>query len=824
MQALAAGGNHAAALVVYRDLRLLLHREVNAQPNPETHTLFRQIQADLARLNGAGQRPSFPSAAPSIQEPATPAPSHNLPYPTTSFVGRERDMEAIPRLLKKTRLLTITGAGGCGKSRLALEVGHTLRYPTPDGVWSVELASLADPALVPQAVSAALGARERPGEVLIDTLVRFLRPKRLLLLLDNCEHLLPACAALIDALLRDCPHLQVLATSREPLNMPGETTYGIPSLAHGDAVRLFLDRAAAAQPGFDLPGNAESVARICGWLDGIPLAIEMAATRLRALPVETLADRLEDSLRLLTHGNRVALPRHRTLRAMIDWSHDLLSAPEKVLLRRLAVFAGGWTIAAAEAVCGDDVLDLLTMLVDKSLVLYENRKGEWRCRLLEPIRQYAQEHLNASGEELKIRRRHADYYLAFATEAEPHLMSPEAGAWMDRLEREQDNVRAVLGWVVASAASPWGGEAAELGLRLGSALGFYWEDRSVTEGREWLERLLTPSASPARGTVLKRTAVRAGALFLAGKLAWRQGDTHTVKRNFEECLSIGRELEDRSVIASALLGLGSQIHREGGDQEARTIMEESLSIRRELGDRRRIGVCCNSLGCVARDQRDYDRAQALLEESLTLFLELDNDVDAVHPLLNLGILQIVRGDYPGARAYLQQGISIAQDIGLPRDLASASCCLGTVARLEGNLETSHARYRESTRLHQRQGDRPELMGCLVGLACTSAAIGEQALRTDEETESLRARSWWVRGARLFGAAEALCEANTWRLRPDHLIDRERWVAAARAALGEEAFAATWAEGRALSLDEACDLALAEEGAENLTTVRPGKSP
>jgi tetratricopeptide (TPR) repeat protein len=528
--------------------------------------------------------------------------------------------------------------------------------------------------------------------------------------------------------------------------------------------------------------------------------------------LETLAERIGERFRLLTDGNRAALPRHRTLQAMIAWSYDLLSESERVLLRRLSVFAGGWTLDAAENVGAgepieaENVLDLLTRLVDKSLVVYE--RGEARYRLLETIRQFAQERLVESGEAEAFRWRHAEQYLWLAEEAEPRLFTPDSRAWLDRLEREQDNLRALLGWVVEAAASPWGDKAVDHGLRLGWALRLYWQTRgSVTEGREWLERLLTPGVNPGRSAAVRRTEVRARALSAAGTLAWMQGDTNTAKRNYQECLSIGRELGDRGVIAVALQGLGTAAFYEGAYQESRTLHEQSLSIRRELGDQLGIALCCNNLGVITREQRDYERAQALLEESLAIRRELGADLHASAPLMVLGTVRMLRGDCVQAIASYEESLAVSQELGAQLKIGEVFRYLGTVARLEGDLETSRARYVESTRLHLRLGHRFELAMCLAGLASTVVAIGEQAGRSNREKESFRGMAWLARGTRLFGAAEALCEANKWHILAPDRIDRDRWMAVARAGLGEAAFAAMWAEGRALSLEQACALAL-----------------
>jgi predicted ATPase/DNA-binding SARP family transcriptional activator len=868
MRALAAGGNHAAALQVYRDLRLLLHQEINAAPDPETAALARQLQAEVDRRNSGAAR----SAASRLQEAraaaATEAPvRHNLPEPVTRFIGREREIAEVQRLLTTTRLLTITGAGGCGKSRLALEAVRSMLPELPDGAWLTELAALAQPDLVPHAVAAVLGVRERPSEPLTETLTGFLKSKRLLLLLDNCEHLLPACIDLCDTLLRRCPGLTLLATSREALAVLGETTYRVPPLSlpgegvgcwvlgdgpeplrpntrtpehlntllSSEAGCLFLDRAAAAQPSFHLtPENAAAVASICRRLDGIPLAIEMAAPRLRALPVEALAARLTDCFHLLTDGNRAALPRHRTLRAMIEWSYNLLSEPERALLRRLSVFADGWTLEAAEAVCGDfgfwiadfglptdpnpiqnpksaiqngEVLDLLTRLVDKSLVVYEPRGEEGRYRLLETLRQFAQEHLAASGEEEATRRRHVEYYLALAEAAEPHLKGPDQQAWLGRLEQERDNLRAVLAWAVATASVHPEGEAAAIGLRVAAAVQRFWFIRGdYTEGRGWLATLLGLLGEGAERRAEVSLAVQARALSAAGALAWPQGDGRAAKPLLQESLSLARELGDRALIAQSLLELAGACFHLGEYEVAQAYSEESLAIFRELGDRYAIARLCNNLCVITREQEEFERARALAEESLWIAREAGDLQLTVAPLCNLGMLSMIEGDFPKALAYYKESIDIAQKMEYWRMVATASGWMGALARYQRDLETARARYRESLRIDQALGSSIELQGWLTGLGCVEIMSGETAgLRGEAGHAGFR------RGTRLLGAAEVVREATIRAIwvadRPDH----ERCVAAAREALGEAAFTAAWAEGRAMSLDAAVDYALGEGG-------------
>jgi predicted ATPase len=390
---------------------------------------------------------------------------HNLPSELSSFVGREKELSEVKRLLADTRLLTLTGSGGCGKTRLALAAATDLLEEFEEGVWMVELAPLADPALVPQAVASTLGVREQPGRSPTETLSDYLSSKQVLLVLDNCEHLIEACAVLAEALLHSCPELRILATSREALGITGEVAWLVPSLSLPDlrhlpeieslpryeSARLFVERTTAVKPTFALTErNATAVAQVCYRLDGIPLAIELAAARAKVLSVEQISERLDDCFRLLAAGSRTAMPRHRTLHATMDWSHDLLPDEEQTLFRRLSVFAGGFTLEAAESVCAgkdlqrDEVLELLSHLVDKSLVAVWEKDGETRYRLLETVRQYGREKLSESGEEGHLWERHAGYYLALAAKAEPELKGAGQVEWLQRFEWEHDNLRAAI--------------------------------------------------------------------------------------------------------------------------------------------------------------------------------------------------------------------------------------------------------------------------------------------------------------------------------------------------------------------------------------------
>jgi predicted ATPase/DNA-binding SARP family transcriptional activator/DNA-binding CsgD family transcriptional regulator len=488
MRLYALCGRKGEALAQYGRLEEVLARELGTEPAASSRALREEIAS--GRLFSKGQEDDRGTP----HETPTGIGSHNLPAPRSSFVGREREMLETKRALAMTRLLTLTGAGGSGKTRLALEVGRDLVGAYPDGVWLTELAGISEGELVPQAVARALGVHERPGQQLTDALVETLRAKSILLLLDNCEHLVDAAARLADVLLDGCPHLRVLATSREALGVVGESVWPVPALSVPDsqrpptvaelegyeAARLFAERASDRLPGFALgPANVGAVAEVCRGLDGVPLALELAAARVGTMSVEQISERLGDSLGLLTGGARTAATRQRTLRGALDWSHELLDEPERALFRRLSVFVGGWTLEAAEAVAPGEgvergkVLELLSGLVDKSMVIAEAaRDGRIRYRLLEPVRQYALEKLEESGEAEAVRHRHTEHFLALAEEAEPRFRRPEEARWLDRLEAEHDNLRAALSWALGDGDPG-------LGLRLAAALWKFWTTRGL---------------------------------------------------------------------------------------------------------------------------------------------------------------------------------------------------------------------------------------------------------------------------------------------------------------------------------------------------------
>ena len=597
---------------------------------------------------------------------ATP---NNLPQQLTSFVGRERELAQARDLLSRGRLLTLLGVGGLGKSRLSLQIAAEVLEAFPDGVWLVELAPIADERLVPLGVASVLGVKEEPGRSVHDALVKHVAQRQLLILLDNCEHLIDACAHLAKALLQAGAQVRILATSREPLRIAGETTLQLPTLSlpddatpslaalrDVDAIRLFVDRAAAADPAFQLDDrNAATVTEICRRLDGIPLAIELAAARVRVLSVDRIAARLSDRFKLLTGGDRTALKRQQTLRALIDWSHDLLTAGERALFRRLSVFAGGWTLEAAEAMAagGDvdhaDVLDLLTRLVEKSLVA-PDADGS-RFRFLETIREYANEQLILSDEEAAVRMRHLNWYLALFEAGRPNLIGPEQATWLARLDVERENLFAAHRYC---DHAPGGGE---LGMRLMSAVRRYWFDRGLLGlgYRTTMEALTRPSAQAP-------TPARAAALNDAGQIAAFMGRYAEAHAHLVASLAVTRALGDRQRIGYLLQPLALACMGIGNLAAAREYLDEALVIARESGDIREIAAVLSSLAQIARMEGDLETAEPLYRE----VLEIGRDTPdiASFTLLNLAMVAILRDASDRARDMLLEVIAICDELDL----------------------------------------------------------------------------------------------------------------------------------------------------------------
>jgi predicted ATPase/class 3 adenylate cyclase len=673
---------------------------------------------------------------------------HNLPARLTTFVGRAREIAEVDRRLTEARLLTVTGAGGSGKTRLCLEVAADRLEAYPDGVWLAELGALSDPALVSQAVASAFGVREEAGRPLVDTLVDHLRTRHALLVLDNCEHMIDACVSLVDRLLRGCPRVSVLASSREPLGVTGELAFRLPSLQvpgagdvsslerllECDAVRLFADRAAAAKPDFAVTAdNARVLADICRRLDGIPLALELAAARVRALSLNAIAHGLGERFRLLTGGSRAALPRHQTLRGSIDWSYGLLAEPEAMLFRRLAVFVGGWTLDAAEAVCGADrldrgeILDLVVRLVDRSLVVPEERNGDARYRLLETLRQYALEKLPA-GELEPIRDRHRDFYVALAESAERGLQGGDQAVWLERIEADHDNVRAALRLALDR-------DDRETALRLGAAVWPFWDTRGhLREARDLLDELVRQAEAGRSG--LTAPALNAFARVLDGA-AWmraRAGEYQGSLQHLEKSLTIWRELDDKPGIAWALNKLGDQRRRLGDRAAARRLAEESLDLFRALSDARGLAHTLINLAAVAHEDGDEDRALALCEESVTLFRTAGDKRGLCHALDNLGGALIRTGRHTDAALLYRESLQLAEALDDWHAIATALRSLGGVARVQRDHAAARGCYEDSIARFRVRNDLTCLARSLVGLSAVCHAVGdheEARARADE---------------------------------------------------------------------------------------------
>lgn len=686
---------------------------------------------------------------------------NNLPLELTSFIGRERETAEIKRTLAKSRMVTLVGGGGSGKTRLALHVAAELVDAYPDGTWLVEFGSLGDASLVPHTVAVALRVREEPETPLTASITTALRRKSLLLVLDNCEHVITDVSALADLMLKTCAGLRILATSRQALAVPGETLWLVPSLSmperqrapvsaeqlvNFDAVRLFLERAASMQPGLAMtPASSAAIVEVCRHLDGIPLAIEFAAARTKVLSVEQIAARLDDRFRLLTGGARTAPPRHRTLQGAMDWSYDLLSVKEQLLLRRLSVFAGGWTLEAAEEVCAgetlqaDAVLDMLTQLVDKSLVLVETRISDPRYRLLESVRQYAQGKLAGSGEAGEVRRRHAAWFMTLAEHAGPELSGANQAAWQERLEVDLDNFRAAMQWSLEDPET-------DAGVRIAGALHWFWYVRGYfSEGVKWLETALAATNRASE-------AARARALQAAGSLM----------------LSMRRY--DRAAAFAA---------------ESRAVFEKA-------NDPRGVALACTLSGYVALDRGDYVAARLHLDEALGLAREQADMLSIKTALNHLGELERCRGDYGAARRFYEEGLAVARAQTETRGVAGLLANLGFVASHEGDYDRAAALFSEALQICRALRHRLIIVALFIGLARVAVALSEQE-----------------RAARLLGAAEVvLGDLGTHLYRADRL-EYEEVTATLRDRLAEADYATLTAEGRSMTLEQAIVYALRE---------------
>jgi predicted ATPase/class 3 adenylate cyclase len=838
----------------------------------------------LYQLNVSGLLSTFPPLKTLDSFP------NNFPTQLTSFIGRENEITEVKRELELHRLVTLTGSGGTGKTRLSLQVAADLLAKFDHGTWFIELAQLTDPDLIPQTILSVIGIQEQQDKTPLAVLKEYLKAQQVLIVLDNCEHLVAASAQVANALLSAAPKLKVLASSREALGVNGEVAYPVPSLSLPDikhlpdleglsqyeAVRLFIDGASLLTPHFVLDkGNAPYIAQICYRLDGIPLALELAAVRVKMLSVEQISKRLDDRFRLLTSGARTALPRQQTLRALIDWSYDILSNNERLLLRRLSVFAGGWTLEAAEEVCveqnailSSDILDLLTQLINKSLVVVmeHSQSGEARYGMLETIRQYAREKLLEAGGGEIVRDQQLAYFVKLTEQAEPNLRAFDMISWLDRLESELDNIRMVLEWARESDI--------EAHLRLASALWWFWYIRGHrNEGFDWLERGLAIEAAQRGDQPLwpERARLRGNALNVAGFLlrdvekksilleealnlfrelgtVGKQGMATTLRtlgncklekghneqacELIEESLSIFRETGNQFDIAECLNLLVGLAMNKGSFEQARLLQEEALSLRKEIGDKDGMANSLYMLGQIAHSQSDVVRAESLYEESLTLFREIGNRSWILRTLGTLADVVSMGGDLHKAGSLIEEGLVLAKDLDDEYGIAHLMFNLADNARFQGDYDRALQLYEETLVFSKKIDTKNFIAYALYGKAEIARAKGDyvQALSFHHEALAIRRQidhpfgiTWSLhalaelaviqgqakRAIQLFSAIEAMYKRWAPGISPKDRAEHDQAIAVSRAAVGEEIFAIMWKAGMAMPAEQAIALALEE---------------
>jgi len=824
---------------------------------------------------------------PVISSPATKTKElihHNLPTSLTSFIGRKREIAEIQQLLSHTRLLTLAGPGGTGKTRLAIQVANEIINHYPNGVWLVELAPILDPLLVPRITAIAIGLRDEPQRPVIDMLCDYLRDKKLLLILDNCEHLIEACSQLADTLLHTSPKLCILVTSREVLGVAGETSYLVPSLELPDmqnlptleelsqyeAVRLFIERTSAATQKFKVTDeNASSIVQICQHLDGIPLAIELAAGKIRVLSAQQIAQHLDDRFHLLTGGSRTALPRHQTLQAAIDWSYNLLSRAEQILFRRLSVFVGSWRLEAAESVCSDrdttkrdtlkagDILELLTQLVNKSLVTTEEQNGEVYYHMLETIRQFASDKLREANENESLRDRHLEYCLSLAETAAPYLIRPEQLEWLARLEAQYKNIRAALEWAL-------GKERPEYALRLAAALGLFWYLHSYwLEGIKWLESVLAQSIEDL--TSIEKIA-RARALYWEANIAQEMDKVQRALISAKNSMVLCEVSTDRRDLAIARFELGWAYSRLEDYEHARPLLEQSLKeflelqevfwetitqhwlsnilfatgekspgetlvqylkLARRIGERLILAVALSDLANWEWRNQEFDEAQAHLREYAMICDQLG--MRAQWFPLTYAWIAHCRGDLQHARLMYTKCLEQMELIGDSRK-SNALQYLGILERDEGNYQQAQSYLQEALEVARQDRNRTRIgirLALLGQIEFLQGNLENPKHNFREGLSSLKmAKGRYSKSnpllifantyadihpqvvARILGAIHSYYD-NIIKEPIDPLMLREsdKAIAQARQHLDESTFNNAWTQGEKMSLDEVIDLAL-----------------
>ena len=730
---------------------------------------------------------------------------HNLPIQLTRFIGRKQESAEITRFLDNTRLLTLTGPGGCGKTRLALRVAETVSDNFRDGVWLVELASIRDPALVPQLIAQTLQIPRRPNQPALESVLDHVQSKEMLLIVDNCEHLTADCALTVQQILSQTSELKILTTSREPLSVEGETIYPLSGLAcpsldaefvddlrnlmEYDSIQLFVDKVRAVLPNFNISvTNATSLVQICRRLDGLPLALELASALSNVLTLQEISEHLDHRFTLLISRQRSALDaRHSTLRATMDWSHDLLSTSEQVMLRRLSVFAGGCSLATVKAICAREqveserVIDLMSLLVNKSLIIAQTlERSEARYSLLETIRQYAQEKLIASGERSTINDRHLQCFLKLAEETDTKLRGEYQRLWLNWIDTEYDNFRAALAWAVEGGRLDSG--RVEAGLRIATSLYQFWRIRDyIEEGLNWCKQLFAEANDEIS------PVVRANALVYASLMAGIRGQIEDQMRFAEEAVLFGEAAgeEGKQAVANALGAQGYAARNAGEYLTAFKLVMRQIQLLREVGDTYMLSLILSLNSFAAMTIGKYKEARAMLDEALPLLREVGDPYRIAMALNYMGDLARCERNYQQAQIAYDESISLLRKIDAVRDLASALHNLGHAYLHLGDIEQAKALFNESIALHQEQGNRPGMAECLLGFSALVITADLPAA-----------------GARLLAAAAELggrqitFEWAATRLEYEHYLER------ARAGLSETTFQVAQATGRTFSLEQA----------------------
>jgi predicted ATPase/DNA-binding XRE family transcriptional regulator len=814
-----------------------LERGLKQAPHRSTVQMLAEAlelsEEDRRILEGAIPRRRGP-----VPTPEHSPPTVALPLPPTAFIGRKREVEEVRAMLlrNEVRLLTLTGPGGVGKTRLALRAAEYAVDHFPDGVTFVSLGSLADPALVPSTLAVVLGITESSGEPNVDWLIAHLGQKRALLVLDNFEHLLPA-AHVLSRLLASCAEITMLVTSRAVLHLAAEHEYpvlplatptpghlpGLSALAQYPAIQLFMQRARAVQPAFELTTkNARAIAEICCRLDGLPLALVLAAARIRLLPPQALLDRLADRLDLLTGGPRDVPARQQTLRETIDWSHSLLSPHEQTVFARLSVFAGGCSFEAAAAVCRVSarcactatMLESLTSLVEQSL-LQQTGESEPRFGMLETVREFAGEKLVERGEVEEMRRRHAQFVTELVETAGPSLEGTDQHMWLNRLETDHDNIRAALAWTLDGDP--------EAALRLAVGLGNFWQIRGhLSEGRRWIEESL---AQMLRKGGEPDARLRGRALNASGFLALIQGDTNQARALLEQSLALSERRNDRDGIARSLNNLGVLATSLGEYDRARELLEQCLALHRELGNTHLVAACLYNLADVANHQGDYDQARARCQECLALYRERGDSSGIAATLRQLGTAAYQRGDHDEGQLLLEESLTLSAQVGDKHEIAYILLEIGREACHQGDSEQARETLAQSLSFFREVEDKRGIAVALgtLGKAMTDMGDLDEARTLLEESLALyrgigdkrgiaasiayfgpleAARGRYEPAAKLMGAATRLWQGiASFPDAPDE-ERQKRALEATREGLTAEVFATAWAAGQAMQLEEA----------------------